>query len=257
VGAAENAPGAGLGFGIDIGGTGIKGAPVELSTGNFARERIRRTTPEPSTPQNVVAVVEELLTAFGWTGAFGCTVPGIVQHGVVHSAANIDPSWIGFDLEATLRERTGQPVAVVNDADAAGLAEVHYGAARDTSGTVLLTTLGTGIGSALVHHGVLVPNTELGHLYLTSGTVAERHAANSVREEEDLSWAEWAARLQAYFEHLEFLFSPDLLVIGGGVSKKANMFVPHLDLHTPVRPAELRNNAGVIGAATLGAALPG
>ncbi|WP_435741822.1 polyphosphate--glucose phosphotransferase [Nocardioides sp. SYSU DS0663] len=236
-------------FGIDFGGTGIKGAPVDLDSGDFARERERIPTPRPATPAAVAEVFVDLLARFpDCDGPVGVTVPGIVRHGVVHSAANIDPSWIGTDADALFTEATGREVHVVNDADAAGLAEVRYGAARGRSGLVVLTTLGTGIGSALVHDGVLVPNSELGHLEL-DGHVAEQRAANSAREREDLSMEEWAGRLTAFYRHLERLFSPDLIVVGGGVSKRADEFLPLLDVDVEVVPAALRNKAGVVGAA--------
>ena len=236
-------------FGIDFGGTGIKGAPVDLAAGDFAAERVRITTPQPATPEAVATVFAELLSHFPEaTGAVGVTVPAVVRHGVVSSAANIDPSWIGTDADALLTEATGREVHVVNDADAAGLAEVAYGAARGQQGLVVVTTLGTGIGSALVHDGVLVPNSELGHLEI-DGHDAESRAANSARETEGLSWEEWAARLTRYYQVVEALLSPDLFVVGGGVSKEAHEFLPLLDLRTPIVPATLRNRAGVVGAA--------
>ena len=236
-------------FGIDFGGTGIKGAPVDIAVGDFAAERVRVRTPERSTPENITAVFAELLERFpDCTGPVGVTVPGVVRHGVVHSAANIDKSWVGTDADAVITKATGRDVHVVNDADAAGLAEVRYGAARGRSGLVIVTTLGTGIGSALVHDGVLVPNAELGHLEI-EGHDAETRAANSAREREDLSWEEWAKRLRTYYRTLEKLFSPDLFVVGGGVSKESDRFLPLLDLDTEIVPATLRNRAGVVGAA--------
>jgi polyphosphate glucokinase len=236
-------------FGIDFGGTGIKGAPVDLGTGDFALERVRIRTPQPSTPAVVAEVFRELLAQFPDSeGPVGVTVPGVVRHGVVHSAANIDPSWIGTDADALFTEATGRDVHVVNDADAAGLAEVRYGAARGRTGLVIVTTLGTGIGSALVHDGVLVPNSELGHLEI-DGHDAESRAANSAREREQLSMEEWAGRLTRYYRHLERLFSPDLVVVGGGISKRAEEFLPLLDVDTEIVPAQLRNKAGVVGAA--------
>lgn len=241
------------GFGIDIGGSGIKGAPVDLGVGEFSADRIRIDTPEDSTPKNVIDVVLEVLRTFDWTQPFGCTFPGIVHHGTIRSAANVDASWIGVDLERVLTERTGQRVTVVNDADAAGVAEDRYGAAADVDGVVIVTTLGTGIGSAVLHDGVLLPNTEFGHLYLEHGHEAEHRAAASVREEKDLSWEDWAERLQEFYSHLEFIFSPDLFVVGGGVSKKSEKFLPLLDLRTPIVPAGLRNDAGIIGAALVAA----
>jgi polyphosphate glucokinase len=246
-----------LPLGIDFGGTGIKGAPVDLATGEFAEERVRIRTPQPATPQAVAAVFVELLAAFpGATGPVGVTVPGIVRHGVVGSAANIDDSWIGVDADALFSEATGREVHVVNDADAAGLAEVRYGAAAGRRGLVVLTTLGTGIGSAMVHDGVLVPNSELGHVVVggaiggaIGGAVAEERASNRARESEGLSMAQWAERLTAFYRHLERLFSPDLFLVGGGISKRSEEFLPLLELDTEIIPATLRNRAGVVGAA--------
>jgi polyphosphate glucokinase len=236
-------------FGIDFGGTGIKGAPVDLERGEFAAERARVRTPEESTPQNVARIFVDLLAQFpDCTGAVGVTVPGVVRHGVVLSAANIHKDWIGTDADALFTEATGREVHVVNDADAAGLAEVRYGAARGRSGLVIVTTLGTGIGSAMVNDGVLVPNSELGHLEI-DGHDAESRAANSARTREDLSWEAWAERLTRYYRTLEKLFSPELFVVGGGVSKSADEFLPLLDLDTEIVPATLLNMAGVVGAA--------
>ncbi|WP_395690407.1 polyphosphate--glucose phosphotransferase [Nocardioides sp.] len=236
-------------FGIDFGGTGIKGAPVDLDAGEFAAERVRIRTPEKSTPTNVAEVFVELLDQFpDCHGAVGVTVPGVVRHGVVHSAANIDKSWIGADADQIFTDATGREVHVVNDADAAGLAEVRYGAARGRSGLVIVTTLGTGIGSAMVHDGVLVPNSELGHLEI-DGHDAESRAANSARERDGLSWHHWARRLTAYYRTLERLFSPELFVVGGGVSKDSEHFLPLVDIDTEIVPATLLNKAGVVGAA--------
>jgi polyphosphate glucokinase len=239
-------------FGIDFGGSGIKGAPVDLVTGTFAADRNRIETPQPATPEAVATVIEELVDQAGLpAGApVGVTVPGVVQHGVVRSAANIDSSWVGTDADALITDRLGRAVHVVNDADAAGYAEVRYGAARDRSGLVIVTTLGTGIGSALVYDGRLVPNSELGHLEI-DGHDAEKRAANSVRERKELSWADWAARLTVYYRTLEKLFSPDLFVVGGGVSKKAKHFLHLVDVETPMVPAALGNQAGIVGAALL------
>lgn len=236
-------------FGIDFGGSGIKGAPVDLALGDFAAERMRIDTPQPSTPEAVAGVFAELISRFQASDApVGVTVPGVVRHGVVHSAANIDKSWIGTDADALFTATTGRDVHVVNDADAAGLAEVRFGAARGQRGLVIVTTLGTGIGSALVFDGVLVPNSELGHLEI-DGHNAESRAAASARESEQLSWEEWADRLTRYYSTLEKLFSPDLFVVGGGVSRKADLFLPLLRIGTPIVPATLENRAGIVGAA--------
>jgi polyphosphate glucokinase len=244
-----SAKGSGHPFGIDFGGSGIKGAPVDLKTGEFAQERVRIDTPQPSTPDAVAEVVVELLAKFDESdGPVGITVPGVVVKGVVHSAANIDKHWIGEDADRLVTDKTGRDVRVVNDADAAGLAEVRYGAAKGRRGLVIVTTLGTGIGSALVYDGVLVPNSELGHLEI-DGHDAEKRAASSVKEREDLSWEQWAKRLTAYYRKLEQLFSPELFVVGGGISKKADHFLPLLDIETEIIPAQLRNAAGIVGAA--------
>ncbi|MGZ5400336.1 MAG: polyphosphate--glucose phosphotransferase [Nocardioides sp.] len=236
-------------FGIDFGGTGIKGAPVDLDRGDFAAERVRVTTPRPATPTAIAGVFTELLGHFPEsTGPVGVTVPAVVRHGVVGSAANIDPSWVGTDADTLFSEATGREVHVVNDADAAGLAEVTYGAASGQRGLVIVTTLGTGIGSALIHDGVLVPGSELGHLEI-DGYNAESRAANSARQAEDLSWEQWAERLTRYYSVVERLFSPELFVVGGGVSKDADSFLPLIDIATPIVPATLLNRAGVVGAA--------
>jgi len=240
-------------LGIDIGGSGIKGAPVDLATGTFVRDRLRVDTPQPSTPDALVDIVAQIAASFtADTGdsPIGVTLPGVVTNGVVRTAANIDPAWIGTDAGTQLSERLGRPVTVVNDADAAGVGELHYGAARNTSGLVLVTTLGTGIGTALLYNGVLIPNSELGHLEI-DGHDAERRAAASVRDDKSLSWAEWAERLQRYYSHVENLLWPDLIVVGGGVSRKAEKFLPLLHLRAPIVAAQLENRAGIVGAAWL------
>lgn len=235
-------------FGIDFGGSGIKGAPVDLDTGEFAADRVKIDTPKPATPHAVAEVLVDLVGRFPASSApVGVTVPGVVRRGVVRSAANIDESWIGTDADALFTEALGRDVHVVNDADAAGLAEVEYGAAKGRRGLVIVTTLGTGIGSAMIHDGVLVPNSELGHLEI-DGHDAEERAANSAREQEDLSWEQWAERLTRYYRTLERLFSPDLLVVGGGISKRSDDFLPLVDIETEIVPAELRNRAGIVGA---------
>ncbi len=239
-------------LGVDIGGTGIKIALVDLDRGALASDRTKVDTPSPATPDAVLDVVVELVgkSDVDPKAPIGVTVPGVVHHGVVHSAANIDHAWIGTDADALLTERLDRLVHVVNDADAAGVAEVAYGAAKDRSGVVIVTTLGTGIGTAVVLDGRLLPNTELGHIEI-DGHDAESRAANRAREEEGLSWKEWAERLDVYYRTLERLFSPDLFVVGGGVSKKADKFLPRLDLQTEIVPAALGNSAGIIGAAML------
>lgn len=239
-------------LGVDFGGSGIKGAPVDLERGDFAADRLRIPTPVPSTPEAVATVLAELVSSFEGDAPIGVTVPGVVRAGVVSTAANIDPSWIGVDAAELFSRVTGRAVSALNDADAAGLAEARWGAARGRGGLVVVTTLGTGIGSALVHDGVLVPNSELGHVEV-EGRVGEHWAANSVREAEGLSWDDWAARLTAYYRVLERLLVPDLFVVGGGVSKHADQFLSMIDVATPIVPAVLRNKAGIVGAAAFAA----
>jgi len=241
-------------FGIDIGGSGIKGAPVDLRSGEFAADRLRIPTPQPATPAAVADVVQQIVRSFDLHRSvpIGVTFPAVVRHGVAQSAANVDETWIGTDIEKLLRAATGRQVLAVNDADAAGYAEVEYGAARDVPGLVVVVTLGTGIGTALINDGRLVPNTELGHLEV-DGVDAETRASDAARERDGLSFAEWATRLQRYFDELERLFSPDLFVVGGGVSKKHDEYLPLLQLRTPIVPAALRNAAGIVGAARLAA----
>lgn len=240
-------------LGIDIGGTGIKGAPVDLTTGEFVTDRLKIKTPKPATPEAVAEVVGEIANHFADSLAddpIGIAIPAVCQRGVARSAANIDPSWVDTDVDALFTERLGRPVHVVNDADAAGVAEVRYGAAKDVPGLVILTTLGTGIGSAFLLDGKLMPNSELGHLEI-DGHDAEQRAAQSAKERENLSYPEWAKRLQRYYSHVEGLFWPDLFVVGGGISKSSDKFLPLLDLRTPIIPAKLRNSAGIVGAAWL------
>ncbi|WP_298456851.1 polyphosphate--glucose phosphotransferase [uncultured Cellulomonas sp.] len=245
-------------FGIDIGGSGIKGAPVDLRTGEFAADRVRIPTPDESTPDNVARVVAEVVRSFDLPDdvPVGVTFPAVVQHGVARSAANVDSSWIGTNIEHVVGQALGRPVVAVNDADAAGYAEAVHGAARGSRGVTLLTTLGTGIGTAMVVEGVLVPNLELGHLEI-DGHDAETQAAESARERDDLSWEEWAQRLQRYYAVVEDLLWPDLIVVGGGVSKHHEKFLPLLHLRAPIVPAQLRNAAGIVGAAALAARAAG
>lgn len=237
-----------VGFGIDIGGSGIKGGRANLDDGELVGDRIKILTPQPATVEGVVDVIREVVEMGGWTGPFGCTFPGVVHHGVIHTAANMGSHWIGVNLEEQIHAATGLEVAVLNDADAAGVAEMHFGVGRGRGGVVIMTTLGTGIGSAVFLDGKLLPNTELGHLEL-DGKAAEKRAAASVRERKAMSWEEWATRLQRYYRHLELLFSPDLFIVGGGVSRKSERFLPMLSLQTEIIPASLENQAGIVGAA--------
>jgi len=239
---------AGLVVGVDIGGTGIKAALVDETTGELATERIRLPTPSPATPQAVAQVVGEVLDRIGVDGPVGLAVPAVVRGRVIETASHIDPTWIGVDAVDFFSRVTGRPVAVMNDADAAGIAEVRFGAGRGHDGVVAVITLGTGIGSALFVDGTLVPNSELGHLPLHEGE-AEQWAAESVREREDLPWSEYACRLQAYLELVQRVLWPQLIIIGGGISNVADEFLPMIELRTPMVPAQLLNHAGIIGAA--------
>ncbi len=236
-------------LGIDIGGSGIKGALVDPRTGELLTERYRLETPQPSTPDAVARTVAEIVKFFGYQGTVGCTFPAIVKNGVTLSAANVDKGWIGLDADALITEATGCEVHLLNDADAAGRAEATFGAGKGKEGVVIMLTFGTGIGSALFYGGKLVPNTEFGHLFLEDGQEAEAWASDRARKDEDLHWKKWGGRVDSYLKHLEFIFSPDLFILGGGVSKKSDKFMEFLDLKTPVVPAELRNEAGIVGAA--------
>ncbi|MFD7429808.1 polyphosphate--glucose phosphotransferase [Streptomyces sp. NPDC059814] len=236
-------------FGVDIGGSGIKGAPVDLDRGDLAQERHKVLTPHPATPEDVAGCVAEVVGHFNWSGPVGITYPGVVTSGVTRSAANVDKGWIDLDARTLLSDKLGLPVTLLNDADAAGIAEMTFGAGRGRKGTVIVLTLGTGIGSALFIDGRLVPNTELGHLEL-NGHDAEKHASTKAKEDEDLSWHHWAHRVQKYLVHVEMLFSPELFIIGGGVSRKADKFLPLIEhVRSEMVPAELQNNAGIVGAA--------
>jgi polyphosphate glucokinase len=237
-------------FGIDIGGSGIKGAVVDVVSGRLATERRRIATPQPATPESVAAVVAQMVGEAGWEGDIGATFPAVIKHGVAQSAANVDRSWVGTNVDELFTKVVGggSEVVVLNDADAAGIAEARFGAAKGVQGVVIMLTFGTGIGSALLMNGVLVPNTELGHLEL-DGYDAETRAAASVRDEHGMSYKKWAQRVNRYMQHVERLFTPDLFVVGGGVSKNADKWVPLLELNTPVEPAQLLNDAGIVGAA--------
>ncbi|MFN4000839.1 polyphosphate--glucose phosphotransferase [Microcella sp.] len=243
-----------LAIGIDIGGTGIKGAVIDLDAGELVSDRIKHPTPEGGEPEAIIETVALLVDELGTDGVahIGVCFPAIVRNGRTMSAANVSERWIGLDADTLFGEALGRDIHFVNDADAAGYAETLSGAARDRRGLVIMTTLGTGIGSAFIYDGVLIPNSELGHLEL-DGRDAEDWAANSAREREGLSFAQWAERLTRYYRHVEFLFSPDLFIIGGGVSKQHEEFLHLIDVTTPIVPAVLRNNAGIMGAAALAA----
>lgn len=241
--------------GVDIGGTGIKAAIVDLDAGALASDRVKVATPEGAEPPDVLAAVQEVLDRLGVSDVsipLGVAFPAIVKHGHTLSAANVSDRWVDFPAEEFFETGLGREIHFANDADVAGVAELRYGAAKDQDGLTILTTLGTGIGSALMYHGVLVPNTELGHVQRRKhDRDAEAYAAYSAMEREGLTWAEWAERLQWYYGYIEYLFSPDLFIVGGGVSKHSAEFLPLLDLKTPIVPAVHRNNAGIIGAAAL------
>jgi polyphosphate glucokinase len=239
-------------LGIDIGGTGIKAAPVDVDTGTLTAARVKVPTPRPALPDAVSAAVGELVRGFGWTGPAGITFPGVVTGGTIQTAANLEPEWIGVDGAALFAEVTGLTVRVINDADAAGLAEMRFGAGVGETGTVLMLTFGTGIGSALFTAGVLVPNTEFGHIEIR-GKDAEKRASEHAREVHDLSWGKWAGRVDEYLHHMEALLSPDLFIIGGGVSRQSAKFLPRITgLRARIVPAAMHNDAGIAGAAMAG-----
>lgn len=242
-------------LGIDIGGSGIKGAPVDLETGQLAAERYRIDTPQPATPAKVAKGVARVVEHFGWSGPIGCTIPARVQHGVALTATNIHSSWIDTPVDVLFSEKTGCPVRVMNDADAAGVASVQYGAGKDRMGVVILLTVGTGIGTALFVDGRLVPGTELGHLDL-NGRNAEDYASDRARKRDGLSWKQWAKRFQVYLNTVEFLFAPDLIILGGGVSRpsKKGRYFPYLQTRAELVTAILENEAGIIGAAYMAGA---
>jgi polyphosphate glucokinase len=241
-----------LAIGIDIGGTGIKGALVDVKEGKLASERIRVETPAGGEPADIASAVADLISQLPKADKLpvGICFPAVVQHGVTKSAANVSKAWIDLDADKLFTKKLGQDVHMLNDADAAGYAEARFGAARKQAGLTIMTTLGTGIGSALLFNGDLVPNSELGHIKV-NGTDAEKLAAFSAKERENLSWEQWAERLQAYYSELEALLVPDLFIVGGGVSKEHEDFLPLLKLKTKIIPAALKNAAGIIGAATL------
>ncbi|MCU1392785.1 MAG: polyphosphate glucokinase [Ilumatobacteraceae bacterium] len=240
-------------LGIDIGGTGIKGAPVDVKKGTLLAERFRIDTPQPATPEAVADVVGQVAKHFDWKGPIGATMPGVVKSGVILTAANIDKSWINTDASALFTKATGNPVSVLNDADAAGIAEMTFGAGKGRKGVVVMVTLGTGIGFALFNDGVLLPNTELGHLEM-NGKDAEDQASARVRDQKEESWKKWAGKVDDYLDHVDALLWPDLIIIGGGVSKKADKFFPYLDTRAELVAAKFENEAGIVGAAlSLGA----
>ena len=244
-------------LGIDIGGSGIKAAPVDVTTGKLLAVRQKIDTPHPARPGPVADVVTKLTTSFNWSGPVGITFPGVVTDGVTRTAANLDPAWIGLDAASLFNEATGNPVRVLNDADAAGLAEMTFGAGVGEKGTVLMLTFGTGIGSALFSQGILVPNTEFGHVEIR-GRDAETRASERAKELHDMSWGKWAGRVDEYLQHIEALLSPHLIIVGGGISKQSAKWVPRLTgIRARVVPAALLNDAGIIGAAMASVARTG
>ncbi len=239
----------GRAFGVDVGGSGVKGGIVDLSTGKLVGDRFKLPTPQPATPSAVAKTIAEVVNEFSWTGPLGVTYPGVVTGGVVRTAANVDKSWIGTNAHDMISaELDGQELVVLNDADAAGLAEQHYGAGKDKDGVVVLLTFGTGIGSALIHNGILLPNTEFGHLDV-DGKEAEHRAASSVRDRKGWSYKKWAKQVTKVLIAYENAFWPDLFIAGGGISRKADKWLPLLENRTPVVAAALLNTAGIVGAA--------
>jgi polyphosphate glucokinase len=235
-------------LGIDIGGSGIKGAPVDTDKGELLAERQRIATPKPSEPMAVAEVIAKLVAFFNWSGPVGCTFPAVIKEGVAYTAANVDKRWIGTDAAGLIREQTGRPTAVLNDADAAGLAEMQFGAGREENGVVIMLTFGTGIGTAIFADRRLLPNTELGHMDV-KGREGEAFASDAARKRDDLSWEEWAQRANEYFQALDALFWPDLFIVGGGISNKPDKWLPFIQTTARVAVAQMRNEAGMIGAA--------
>ncbi|MCA9838513.1 MAG: ROK family protein [Trueperaceae bacterium] len=235
-------------LGIDVGGSGIKAALVDVSKGELVSDRHRIATPQPSTPEAVADVIAQMVKHFDYQGNVGCTMPGVVQHGVLKTAANIDKSWVDTDANKLFSEATGCPVSVMNDADAAGIAEVTFGAGKEQRGVILVLTFGTGIGSALFVNGHLVPNAELGHLEY-KGYDTETRMSAKIKEDKKMSYKKWGKLVNGYLQYLEFLFSPDMFVIGGGISKKSDKFFPYFETKAKVVTANLLNEAGIVGAA--------
>ena len=235
-------------LGVDIGGSGLKAAIINTDTGELTSERYRIPTPQPAKPKSVTTAFKKIVKHFNWSETIGCGFPAVVQHGIVRTASNIDKSWIGINIIELFKKETNNSVYVLNDADAAGIAEMKYGTGQGNQGVVVVITVGTGIGSAFFIEGKLFPNTEFGQFHM-NGEVAERYAADAIRKKLNLSWKKWAKRFEKYLDHLEMLLWPDLIIVGGGVSKKFEKFYKHLNIDTPVVPAKLLNNAGIIGAA--------
>lgn len=237
-------------LGIDIGGSGVKGAVINIDTGELATNRLRIATPQPSKPEAVIKVIKEIVDHFSYQGPIGVGFPGVVMNGVTMTAANVDDGWLNYPAAESISKATGCQVYVGNDADVAAIGEMRYGAGRDVAGVVMIFTLGTGIGSAMFLNGHIVPNMELGHIYQRNRKLDVEHfASDRARKREDLSWKEWGARLDRYFKYIEMLFSPDMIIIGGGISKKHEKFLHYIQVRAKVVPAQLLNEAGIIGAA--------
>ena len=241
-------PNADIILGVDVGASGIKGAPVDSTKGILVSDRIRLETPNPATPEAVAETFKELVKAFKWKKRIGVGFPSIIKKGTAYSAANIDKNWNGLNVKKFLEKSTELPVRVINDADAAGLAEMNYGHGKDMLGVVLLITIGSGLGSALFLDGKLLPNTEFGHVRM-HGMIAEHYASSRIRKELNLDWEEWGKRFDEYLNYMDLLVNPDQIFLGGGISKHFDLFSPFLNVKTKLKPAKLRNNAGIIGAA--------
>lgn len=237
-------------LGVDVGGTGIKGALVDVKKGKMITERFRLETPQPSTPENLAATFKKVVEHFKWKGKIGAGFPAVIKNGVAQTASNIHKDWIGTNAEELFSKASKCPVVVLNDADAAGMAEMAHGGGKGVAGTVILITIGTGLGSAIFLDGHLLTNTEFGHIYLKGQRqVVEKYASNTARKENDLSWGDWGNRFEDYLNHLEFIFNPDLFILGGGASKRFDKFEDFIQIKTPIKTAELLNEAGIIGAA--------
>ncbi len=236
-------------LGIDIGGTGIKAGVVDLKKGELVGDRLRLETPHPAKPKAVLKVIEDIIKHFKWKGPIGCGYPGVIQNQCTMTAANLDKTWIGLPLGAEIKKLTQKPVWILNDADAAGIAELHYGSGIDAHGVTMMITIGTGIGTALFVDKILLPNTELGHTYLKEGKEAEAIASAAARKTLALGWKRWAKNFQKVLEEMEKLFSPDLFILGGGLVKKKDRFIEYIELKTPYKIAKLENEAGIVGAA--------
>ena len=235
-------------LGIDIGGSGIKGAPINLKTGKLIQERLRIETPNPATPDSVLKIIHKIVNHFEWEGDIGCGFPAVITNKIVQTASNIDKKWIGKNLSNYYNKENSKNISFINDADAAGLAEMKFGNGLNYAGLTILTTVGTGIGTALFKDDKLIPNTELGHLML-NGIIAEHYTSDAIRKKEDLSWKKWALRFNEYLKEIERLLWPDQIIIGGGISKKTDKILKHIDIKAKIVPAKLKNDAGIIGAA--------